>query len=94
MQVWTVTWGNTASIASGKPSAHPRPQSARRPPPRALSSFITDSQNFAPSVCSTHRPRISLRPEQLTPIARDTALLRTRPSSRTFTRTASKYTIA
>lgn len=30
------------------------------PMPRALSSFMTRSQNLAPSVCSIHSPRTSL----------------------------------
>src|ERR1700730_4080342 len=34
-----------------------------------LSSFMTRSQNFAPSVCSIHRPRISLVPSGRTPRA-------------------------
>jgi len=62
--------------------------------PRFLSSLITRSQNFAPSVCSIQMPSTSLRPSAVTPIARYTALLRTVPSSRIFTRRASKKTIA
>jgi hypothetical protein len=60
--------------------------------PRVRSSFITRSQNFAPSVCSIHSPSASLLPSGRTPSARYTALLRTIPSSRTFTRSASKNT--
>ena len=37
--------------------------------PRFFSSFMTRSQNFAPSVCSIHRPRISLVPSGRTPRA-------------------------
>jgi hypothetical protein len=55
---------------------------------------MTRSQNFAPSVCSIHRPRISLRPEQRMPMARYTARLLTSPSLRIFTRSASKNTAA
>ena len=53
--------------------------------PRALSSFMTRSQNLAPSLCSIHSPRISLVPSRRMPIARCTALLRTDPSSRILT---------
>ena len=52
------------------------------------------SQNFAPSLCSVQSPNTSLCPPQLTPVAKYTALLRTKPSSRIFTRTASKNTMA
>jgi transposase len=47
-----------------------------------------------PSLCSIQMPRISLWPEQQTPIAMYTARLLTRPSLRIFTRSASKNTIA
>ena len=50
------------------------------------------SQNFAPSVCSIHSPRMSRLPSARTPSARNTALLRTTASSRIFTRSASKNT--
>ncbi len=56
--------------------------------PRVLSLFITRSQNFAPSVCSTNGPTTSFWSEQRIPVARYTALLRTSPSSRIFTRSA------
>ena len=59
---------------------------------RVFNSFITRSQNLAPSFCSSHRPRISLVPSARTPSATYTALLRTSPSSRILTRKASKKT--
>lgn len=58
--------------------------------PRFFSSFMTRSQNLAPSFCSSQRPRISLVPSARTPSAICTALLRTSPSSRILTRSASK----
>ena len=45
--------------------------------PRALSSFITRSQNFPPSVASTQIPRTSFLPSVSTPTASCAALLRT-----------------
>src|SRR6478735_8191219 len=60
--------------------------------PRFLSSFMTRSQNLAPSFCSSHRPRTSLVPSARTPKATWTALFLTRPSSRTLTLSASKKT--
>lgn len=45
---------------------------------------------LAPSFCSSQRPRISFVPYARTPKAMWTALLRTKPSSQTFTRRASK----
>ncbi len=62
--------------------------------PRFFSSDMTRIQNFAPSVCSIQIPSTSLRPSDVTPIARYTALLRTVPSSRILTRRASKNTSA
>ena len=38
-------------------------------PPRFLSSFITRSQNLAPSEVSIHRPRMSFVPSGVTPRA-------------------------
>lgn len=92
MQVCTVASGNTARIASGKPFSPSTTASSRSSTPRPRSSFITLSQNLTPSFCSNHRPRISLPPSARTPSAMCTALLRTRPSSRIFTRSASKNT--
>src|SRR5688572_12823310 len=60
--------------------------------PRAFRSVKTFNQNFAPSVCSIQRPRISRVPSGNTASARYTALLRTVASSRIFTRSASKNT--
>jgi len=59
---------------------------------RSFSSFMTRSQNLAPSFCSSHRPRTSLPPSARTPRAIWIALLRTMPSSRILTRIASKKT--
>lgn len=55
-------------------------------------SFMTRSQNSAPSFCSTHMPSTSLPPLARTPNAMWIALERTMPSSRIFTRIASKKT--
>jgi len=60
--------------------------------PRVLRSLNTFIQNFAPSVFSIQSPRMSRVPSGSTPKARYTALLRTTPSSRIFTRRASKNT--
>ena len=60
--------------------------------PRFLSSFMTLSQNLAPSVCSIQMPSTSFVPSGWMPSAMYTALLRTKPSSRIFTRIASKNT--
>src|SRR6202035_412483 len=72
IQVWTTARGNTAVIASGKPLSPSTTAIRTSWVPRLRSSVITRSQNFAPSVCSIHSPRISLWPEQRTPIARYT----------------------
>ena len=85
MQVWTVASGKTARIASGKPFRPSTTASRISSTPRFRSSFMTRSQNLAPSFCSSQRPRISLAPSARTPSAMWTALLRTRPSSRTLT---------
>ena len=94
MQVCTTVRGNTVVIASGKPLSPSTTAIRMSWQPRLRSSVITRSQNFAPSVCSIQIPRISLCPEQRTPIARYTARLLTIPSSRILTRIASKNTIA
>src|SRR5215212_1363921 len=70
MQVWTWARGNTAVIASGKPFSPSTTAISTSSTPRFFSSAITRSQNFAPSVCSIHRPRISLRPSARMPRAR------------------------
>jgi hypothetical protein len=61
MQVCTTVWGQTAVIASGSPVSPSQTAMSTSWMPRALSSFITRSQNLAPSVVSTHMPRTSLR---------------------------------
>ena len=48
-------------IASGKPFSPSTTAISTSSTPRFLSSFITRSQNLAPSFCSIQRPRISLR---------------------------------
>lgn len=94
MQVWTTVSGNTEVIASGKPLSPSTTAIRMSWTRRFLSSLITRSQNFAPSACSIQMLRISLCPEQRTPIARYTARLPTNPSLRIFTRGASKNTMA
>ena len=59
--------------------------------PRLRSSFITRSQNLAPSFCSSHRPSTSLAPSARTPSAMWIALLWTMPSSRIFTRSIEEH---
>src|SRR5215212_6810904 len=49
MQVWTVASGKTAVIASGKPFRPSTTVIRTSSTPRFLSSFMTRSQNFAPS---------------------------------------------
>ena len=70
MQVWTFVAGQTALMASGRPVRPSQTAIRTSSTPRALSSFITRSQNFAPSVVSIQIPRISLRPSMSTPTAR------------------------
>ena len=70
MQVWPVTRKLAGCLTAGKsvgPSTTAMSMSRR---PWALGSFITGSQNVAPSVFSTHRLGISLRPLQVTSIAK------------------------
>ena len=62
--------------------------------PRFLISVITRSQNFAPFGLLDPDAEYVLAALGLTPIARYTALLRTVPSSRILTRSASKNTSA
>ena len=92
MQVCTVASGKTARIASGNPLSPSTTATRMSSVPRFFNSFITRSQNLAPSFCSTHKPSTSLVPSERTPSAMWMALLRTRPSSLTFTRSASKNT--
>src|ERR1044071_1408685 len=86
MQVCTVACGKTAVIASGNPFSPSTTAISTSSTPRFFSSFMTRRQNLAPSFCSSQRPKISLVPSARTPSAICTALLRTRPSSRIFTR--------
>src|SRR6476661_2867194 len=67
MQVWTTASGKTAVIASGKPLRPSTTAIRMSSTPRFLSSFMTRSQNLAPSFCSSQSPRISLVPSALTP---------------------------
>src|SRR6058998_982182 len=60
MQVCTTVSGKTALIASGKPFRPSTTAMRISPMPRFLSSFMTRSQNLAPSEVSIHSPRISL----------------------------------
>src|SRR5208337_2585865 len=85
-------FGKTATMASGKPLSPSTMAMRMSSTPRVFNSFMTRSQNLAPSFCSSHRPRISLVPSARTPSATYTALLRTSPSSRILTRRASKKT--
>src|SRR5829696_9197599 len=75
MQVWTVASGKTAAIASGKPFRPSTTAISTSSTPRFRSSFMTRSQNLAPSFCSSHRPRISLVPSARTPRAIWTAFV-------------------
>src|SRR5215204_4924635 len=69
MQVCTTVSGKTALIASGKPFSPSTTAMRISPMPRFLSSFMTRSQNLAPSEVSIHRPRISFVPSAMTPSA-------------------------
>src|SRR5262245_47816338 len=71
MQVCTMVRGKTAVMASGKPFRPSTTANRRSSTPRFLSSFMTRSQNLAPSVCSIHRPRTCLWPSQSSARARD-----------------------
>src|SRR5207253_5874667 len=62
MQVCTVACGKTAVIASGKPFSPSTTAISTSSTPRFLSSFMTRSQNLAPSFCSIQRPRNLLHP--------------------------------
>src|ERR1700730_16853916 len=67
MQVCTIVCGKTALIASGKPFRPSTTAMRMSPTPRFFSSFMTRSQNLAPSEVSIHRPRKSFAPSGLTP---------------------------
>ena len=62
LAITTVISGKTALIASGKPFRPSTTAMRTSPTPRFLSSFITRSQNLAPSEVSIHRPRMSFAP--------------------------------
>ena len=62
MQVWMIALGKTALIASGNPFRPSTTAMRISSAPRVLSSFITRSQNLAPSVVSIQMPRISFVP--------------------------------
>jgi len=66
----TAACGKTASIASGKPFRPSTTAIRMSSTPRAFSSFITLSQNLAPSVVSIQSPRMSFVPSAATPSAR------------------------
>ena len=70
MQVWPATWKLAAHMAAGKPVGPSTTAMRMSRKPWALGSFITGSQNLAPSVFSIHRLRISLRPLQRASIAK------------------------
>ena len=78
--------GKTVVMASGNPTSPSTSATRMSSTPRLLSSVITRSQNPAPSVCSIQRPMTSLWPSRSTPKARQTALFRTTPEPRIFTR--------
>jgi hypothetical protein len=59
MQVCTIACGQTVVTAAGSPTSPSQTTISTSSPPRALRSFITRPQNFAPSVCSTQMPRTS-----------------------------------
>lgn len=59
---------------------------------RSFRSLTIRSRNLAPSVCPIQRPSTSRVPSRRTPSAKYIALLRTAPSFRIFTRSASKNT--
>src|ERR687894_552475 len=57
MQVCTVACGKTAVIASGKPFRPSTMAISTSSTPRFLISFMTRSQNLAPSFCSSPEPQ-------------------------------------
>src|ERR1700738_1401363 len=81
-------------MASGKPFRPSITATRISFSPRWLSSFMTPSQNFAPSLCCIQMPSTSLVPSRWMPKARYTALFLTVPSSRILTLKASKNTTA
>lgn len=82
MQVWTCLGKDGADrVREALEAVDDRDQGTATP--RFFSSFMTRSQNLAPSVCSIQMPRISLVPSGRMP---------TKPSSLILTRIASKKT--
>src|SRR3981081_689644 len=79
-------------MASGKPFKPSITATRISFSPRWLSSFMTPSQNLAPSLCWIQIPSTSLVPSLWMPNARYTALFLTVPSSRILTLKASKNT--
>ena len=81
--VWTVAWGQVASIPSGSPvsPSHPPPRALRSRAggapliPRLASLAHTWAQNLAPSLARTQIPRTCLIPSMSTPTAICAALL-------------------
>lgn len=65
MQVWTVVWDDRLGKALEASTTAIRMSAT----PRFFSSFMTRSQNLAPSVCSIQIPRISLVPSGRMPSA-------------------------
>src|SRR5215510_5568778 len=63
----TSVLGKTVSMASGKPLSPSTQAMKMSCTPRFFSSVITCSQNLAPSVCATHKPRTSFKPLSFTP---------------------------
>ena len=70
MQVCSVVRGNTAASAAGMPVSPSVTAIRMSFTPRVFRSLNTFIQNFAPSVVSIHRPRISRVPSRRTPSAR------------------------
>ena len=73
--VWTVAWGQVASIASGSPVSPSQHTISTSLIPRLASSAHTWAQNLAPSLAWTQMPRTCLIPSMSTPTAICAALL-------------------
>ena len=80
------SFGENRVIASGNPSGISTTAIRMSWVPRLRISFITRSQNLAPSPYSIYISSTSLWPDACTPITRYTALFFTSPSSRIVTR--------
>src|SRR5689334_17735178 len=79
MHSYTWVRGKTVSMASGKPfnpSTQARKMSLM---PRCLSSVMTPSQNFAPSLSEAHSPMTSFNPERVNPHRQINGLVRDSP---------------